>query len=135
MISTVENELTLILHSVKDNDKKAQAFAASLPDYKVKVIDLKRDSLTETQLAEIAGQMKVPVKELVDTTYEDAGNEDTHIQEMSDEDILTALIANPRLLKTPIVVLSGGECFHLMTSYDVIRQDMHHAKKNPEWKR
>jgi arsenate reductase-like glutaredoxin family protein len=131
MISNVKNELTLIFHSSKDNDKKARAFSASLPDYKVKVIDLKREELTETQVAEIAGQMHIPIKDLVDTTYEEVGKNDTRAKDLTDEGILTTLVENPMLLKTPIIMFSDGRCFHPPSSYDLIKEGME-VKSNPD---
>jgi arsenate reductase-like glutaredoxin family protein len=124
MLSTVKNELTLIYHSAKENDKKARAYCASLPDYKPKMLDLKRDQLTETQLAEIADKMQIPIKELVDASYEDACMDRTHVKQMSDEDILTVLVGNPEILKTPIVLMGDGRCFHPGSSYDLIRENM-----------
>ena len=65
MIENQPNELTLIYHSDKADDKKARAFIESVTDYVVKTLDLKRESLTETQLAEIAGKMNVRIELLI----------------------------------------------------------------------
>ena len=70
MIENQPNELTLIYHSDKAEDKKALAFIESITNYKVKTLDLKRESLTETQLAEIAGKMDMKIEQLVDFTYQ-----------------------------------------------------------------
>ena len=62
MIANQPNELTLIYHSDKADDKKARAFVESVTDYKVKTLDLKKESLTETQLVQIANKMDVKIE-------------------------------------------------------------------------
>ena len=37
----------------------------------IKTLDLAREKITETQLAQIADKMQVPIEELVDITYDD----------------------------------------------------------------
>ena len=54
MIHNEPGELTLIYHSDKQADKKARGYVESLQGFKIKTIDLAKESLTETQLAEIA---------------------------------------------------------------------------------
>lgn len=107
MIENQPNELTLIYHSDKADDKKARAFIEAITDYVVKTLDLKRESLTETQLAEIADKMNVRIETLVDLTYKDRfqmkGAESIH--EVSDADLLTLLAQIPVLIKTPITII------------------------------
>lgn len=98
MIENEPNEITLIFHSDKEEDKKMRAFVETISTYKTKTLDLKRDSLTETQLAEIATKMKVSVSGFVNQTYIDRIHSETKqgIQSMTDNDILTlnSLLSN-----------------------------------------
>ena len=50
MIENELNEITLVFHSDKDKDKKMRAFVETIATYKVKTLDLKRESITELQL-------------------------------------------------------------------------------------
>ena len=101
MIENQPNELTLIYHSDKPDDKKARAFIESITDYVVKTLDLKKESLTETQLAEIANKMDVRIELLVDFTYKDRFQmkDSASIHEVSDADLLTLLTQMPILIK------------------------------------
>ena len=74
MIENQPNELTLIYHSDKSDDKKALAFIELPTDYTVKTLDLKKQSLTETQLAEIAGKMGLAIHQLLDQRIKIAFN-------------------------------------------------------------
>src|SRR5687767_9114401 len=107
MIENQPNELTFIYHSDKADDKKGRAFIEAITDYVVKTLDLKRESLTETQLAEIANKMNVRIEMLVDLTYRDrcqmTGTESIH--QVSDADLLTLLVQIPILIKTPITIV------------------------------
>ena len=71
MIENEPRELTLIYHSEKTDDKKARAYVESLPTLAIKTLDLAKEKITETQLAQIADKMQVPIEELVDITYDD----------------------------------------------------------------
>ncbi len=71
MIENEPRELTLIYHSEKTDDKKARAYVESLPSLAIKTLDLAREKVTETQLAQIADKMQLPIEELVDITYDD----------------------------------------------------------------
>lgn len=124
MIENEPNELTLIYHSDKDDDKKARAFIETVVDYKVKTLDLKKESLTETQLAELAGKMGLPVQDLVDKTYQDQlRSEDKKITSaMWSNDLLTLLKREPILVKTPIVII-GKKAYTYASSYDLLTEN------------
>lgn len=121
MIENQPNELTLIYHSDKADDKKARAFIESVTDYVVKTLDLKRESLTETQLAEIAGKMNVRIELLIDSTYKGSFQlEDAEsIHEVSDADLLTLLTQIPILIKTPIAII-GKRAYQYTSSNDLL---------------
>jgi arsenate reductase-like glutaredoxin family protein len=121
MIENEPNELTLIYHSDKEDDKKARVFVETIVDYKVKTLDLKHEFLTETQLAEIAGKLGIPVQDLVDKTYKDQlESDDKKITDsMWSNDVLTLLKQEPVLIKTPIVLI-GKKAYTYASSYDLL---------------
>src|SRR4051812_15294126 len=121
MIENEPNELTLIYHSDKEDDKKARAFIETIVAYKIKTLDLKKESLTETQLGEIAGKMGIPVQELVDKTYKDQleSNNKKITDAMWSNDVLTLLKREPILISTPIVII-GKKAYTYASSYDLL---------------
>jgi len=124
MIENQPNELTLIYHSDKEDDKKARAFVETISDYKVKTLDLKKEPLTETQLAEIAGKMGLRVQDIVDKTYKDElESDDKNITgAMWSNDLLTLLKQEPVLIKTPIVII-GAKAYTYASSYDLLTEN------------
>jgi arsenate reductase-like glutaredoxin family protein len=125
MIENQPNELTLIYHSDKPDDKKARAFIESVNDYKVKTLDLKKDSLTETQLAEIADKMSVKIEMLFDPTYKDRfhskGPLTTH--SVTDSDLLAILSYEQILIKTPIVII-GKKAWQYDSANEILNKIM-----------
>lgn len=123
MIENQPNEITLIFHSDKDKDKKMRAFVETISTFKIKTLDLKRESLTETQLAEIANKMKVEVKDLIDESYLDAIDGEARGSEtsMSSNDILTLISKNHKLLETPILII-GKEAYHYDSAYTILEE-------------
>ena len=120
MIENEPNEITLIFHSDKDKDKKMRAFVETISTFKIKTLDLKRVTLTQTQLAEIANNLKVEVKDLIDETYMDTVKGETKEgeQSMSPNDMLTLICNNFLLLDTPILSL-GIDAYHYQSAYSI----------------
>lgn len=121
MIENQSNELTLIYHSSKPDDKKTRAYVESITSFAIKTLDIHRQSLTETQLAEIAVKMDGTIHDLIDPTYEDQAGS-VEVGKMSDADILTMLRQQPILLHTPILII-GKAAFRYTSSYDMIREN------------
>ncbi len=123
MIENQPNEITLIFHSDKDKDKKMRAFVETISTYKVKTLDLKRETLTQTQLAEIANKMKVEIKDLMDQSYMDTikGETKEGEQSMSPNDMLTLITKNFLLLETPILII-GKDAYHYHSAYTILEQ-------------
>ncbi len=124
MIENEPNEITLIFHSDKDEDKKMRAFVETISTFKIKSLDLKRDSLTETQLAEIADKMHVSINDLLDSSYMDSIKTEKGIQYlklMSRQDVLTLIKQNPTFLATPILII-GKNAFPYRSSFEMLRQ-------------
>jgi arsenate reductase-like glutaredoxin family protein len=117
-----KNEIKLIYNSSRMEEKRAVGYAEALKDHKLQTIDVTREHITETQLAELADQLGVEVRELVDeqsALYKDnfAG------KDFEDGEILRVLAQNLEMLKTPIA-LKDEKAFFVTASYDFIKQDM-----------
>jgi arsenate reductase len=121
MIENQPNEITLIYHSEKPDDRKARGYADSIKAFTLKTLDLRRDCLTETQLAEVADKLKVPIRELVDLTYADRSDR-ANIGHMDDADILNLLAHQPMLIQTPILIV-GKKAFRYDSSYALISEN------------
>ena len=123
MIENQPNEITLIFHSDKDKDKKMRAFVETISTFKIKTLDLKRDALTQTQLAEIANKMKVEIKDLIDESYMDTIKGETKEGEesMSPNDMLTLISKNFLLLETPILII-GKDAYHYKSPYQILEE-------------
>jgi arsenate reductase len=123
MIENQPNEITLIYHSDKADDRKALGYADAIPAFTLKTLDLRNESLSETQLAEMADKLGVPIRELVDPTYGDRAH-DAKVESMRDADILKLLANEPVLLHTPILIV-GKKAFRYNSSYELISENGH----------
>jgi arsenate reductase (glutaredoxin) len=119
MIENQPNELTLIYHSDKSDDKKARAYIESNTEYVVKTLDLKKEKITETQLAEIANKMESEIIMLLDPTYKDRFSDTQSSPNASDADLLTILSKEPILIHTPIAII-GKKAFQISSSYEIL---------------
>lgn len=124
MINNKENELTIIYHSSRSDDKKARAYAESLPGYAVKYLDLENEDLTETQLAEIANMLNWDLSELMDLTHSDLPQKDRQqLQSLAGEDVLKVLVKDKKLIKTPIVIV-GNKAHYYGSGYYIGKEEM-----------
>jgi len=119
MIENQSNELTLIYHSDKSDDKKARAYIESNTEYVVKTLDLKKDKITATQLAEIANKMDAEIIMLLDPTYKDRFPDAQSSPNASDADLLTILSKEPILIHTPIAII-GKKAFQYSSSNEIL---------------
>jgi arsenate reductase-like glutaredoxin family protein len=143
MIENEPRELTLIYHSEKTDDKKARAYVESFPTLTIKTLDLAREKVTETQLAQIADKMQVPIEELVDLTYDDRSTtvqQTKSIKQMDRAELLILIRHNLKLLATPILII-GDRAYKYATSYHLINEYLDEGVKsvsdavNPEEKK
>lgn len=130
MIENQPREITLIYHSEKSDDKKARGYVESLR-LSVKTLDLAREDLTETQLAQIADKMELPVDSLIDTTYYDGSStqEKDNLKKMDTTQLLTFVKHNPKLLDTPILII-GDRAYKYGTGYHLIKDNMSEGVKS-----
>jgi arsenate reductase-like glutaredoxin family protein len=126
MIENEPRELTLIYHSEKPDDKKARGYVESLPSVAIKTLDLARESITETQLAQLADKLGEPIASLIDPTYDDRENTSENkegLRQMDTTELLIVIKQNPKLLDTPIVII-GDRAYKLGSGYYLIKQYM-----------
>jgi arsenate reductase-like glutaredoxin family protein len=126
MIDNQSRELTLIYHSEKSDDKKARGYVESLRNVKIKTLDLARESITETQLAQLADKIEIPIEELIDVTYDERPGVDESkegLKAMDKTEILTMIKQNPKLLSTPIVII-GDRAYKYGSAYHLIKDRM-----------
>lgn len=117
-----KNEIKLIYNSSRMEEKRAVGYAEALKDHKLQTIDITKEHITETQLAELADQLGVNVRELIDeqsALYKDNFAD----KDFEDGEILRVLVQNLEMLKTPIA-LKDEKAFFVTSSYDFIKQDM-----------
>jgi arsenate reductase-like glutaredoxin family protein len=124
MIENQARELTFIYNSNKAEDKKARGYVESLTGYKVKTLDLTKDSLTETQIAQIANKMKENIEDLLDPTYDDhISVHKEGLKLMSRSEMLTLMANEPKLLSTPILII-GNRAYRYGSAYELIKKEM-----------
>jgi arsenate reductase (glutaredoxin) len=126
MIDNQARELTLIYHSEKTDDKKARGYVQSLPDVTIKTLDLAREPITETQLAQLADKIEIPIEELIDITYDERDNTGENkegLRKMDPTEILTMIKQNPKLLRTPILII-GDRAYKYGSAYHLIKDKM-----------
>jgi arsenate reductase (glutaredoxin) len=124
MIDNQPRELTLIYHSEKSDDKKARGYVESLPTLAIKTLDLAKEPITETQLAQLADKLEMKIEDLVDPTFDERSNTKENkqgIKEMDRQEMLTYIKHNPKLLSTPILII-GDRAFKYGSAYELIKE-------------
>ena len=124
MIDNQPRELTLIYHSEKPDDKKARGYVESLPTLAIKTLDLAKESLTETQLVQLADKLEIPIEDLIDPTYDDRKNTPNNkegLKILDNNSALTLIKHNPKLLITPILII-GSRAYKYGSAYQLIKE-------------
>ncbi len=124
MIHNEKAELTLIYNSDKHEDKKARGYVESLTGFTIKTIDLSKESITETQLAEIAGKMNCGVEDLLDPTFDDhISVHKEGLKLMDRQSLLTLMTHDTKLINTPIAII-GKHAYKFGSGYAFIKEKM-----------
>jgi arsenate reductase-like glutaredoxin family protein len=124
MIHNEEAELTLIYNSDKHDDKKARGYVESLGGFKIKTIDLAKESITETQLAEVAGKLNCSIEDLLDPTFDDhISVHKEGLKLMDRQSLLTLMTHDPKLINTPIAII-GKHAYKFGSGYAFIKEKM-----------
>lgn len=124
MINNEAGELTLIYNSEKQNDRKARGYVESLPGFTIKTLDLSKEKITETQLAEVADKMSVGIEELLDPSYDDhVSVHKEGLRLMDRHSLLTLMVHDPKLINTPIAII-GKSAYKFGSGYEFIKEKM-----------
>jgi arsenate reductase (glutaredoxin) len=124
MIHNETGELTLIYNSDKDTDKKARGYVESLQGFKIKTIDLSKESITETQLAEIADKLHCGIEDMLDPTYDDhISVHKEGLNLMDRQSLLTLMTHDTKLINTPIAII-GKHAYKFGSGYAFIQEKM-----------
>ena len=124
MINNETGELTLIYNSEKHDDKLARGYVESLQGFKIKTLDLAKEKITETQLAEVADKMNVGIEDLLDPTYDDhISVHKEGLNLMDRQSMLTLMVHDPKLISTPIAII-GKHAYKFGSGYAFIKEKM-----------
>ena len=132
MIDNEPRELTLIYHSEKADDKKARGYVESLPSLAIKTLDLAKESMTETQLAQLADKMEVDIADLMDPSFDERADTPQNkegLRAMEKTEVLTMIKQNPKLLDTPILII-GNKAYKYGSAYDLIKERLAEGVKS-----
>lgn len=124
MIHNETGELTLIYNSDKHDDKKARGYVESLQGFKIKTIDLAHESITETQLAEIADKLNCAIEDMLDPSFDDHISVHKEGLKMMDrQSLLTLMTHDRKLILTPIAII-GKRAYKFGSGYGFIKEKM-----------
>jgi arsenate reductase-like glutaredoxin family protein len=124
MIQNESAELTLIFNSDKVADKKARGYVEALQGFTLKTIDLSKETITETQLAEIADKLNCAIEDMLDPTYDDHISVHTEgLKLMDRQSLLTLMTHDTKLINTPIAII-GKHAYKFGSGYDFIKEKM-----------
>lgn len=113
-----KKEIILIYNSEKKQDRTAMAYAASVGGYQLNEKDLSKNTLTSTQIVEIANDLGLQVLDLVDKQSDYYINE-VKSTDLSNEEVLKLMTLHPEMIKTPIAMMND-EIFLVKSSYDFV---------------
>lgn len=114
VIAKSNREITLYYNSESQIGKQGYAYAQS-SDKKVRGIDISKTKVTGTQWSELAENLHIPIKDLIDTEHPDFIKEyGEEPVSMEDHDWLKIIQHSPKLVTYPIVIM--GEEYHQLTS-------------------
>lgn len=96
-------EITVIYDLNKRGGREALAYAKQIAQ-NVNEIDISRQPLTRTQLAELMDKLNVGIDEMIDKTNELYQDKYAEV-DMDENGWLEVLVHNPSMIKTPIGIL------------------------------
>ncbi|MBK8566829.1 MAG: hypothetical protein IPN76_26735 [Saprospiraceae bacterium] len=117
-IATSKRQITFIYNSDSVRAKKALALIQT-KELPIREIDVLNTKLTGEQIAEIAGNLHLPIQEMVNEEHP-FFKEHFGSAEFSDMDLLTMIEHNPQILKQPIAML-GDKTILVDTPTDVLQ--------------
>ncbi|MBK6263560.1 hypothetical protein JKA74_00820 [Marivirga sp. S37H4] len=123
-------EVRFIYNSNQIKERKTLAYIKSLDKHYINEVDIYKQTLTERQLAELAGKLNVHVGELLDEESEFYKDNLTDSQ-LETNDILVLIKNNPDILKTPIVEYGKSADF-VGSAYDFNNIDLEFESNKDE---
>jgi arsenate reductase-like glutaredoxin family protein len=117
-----KNEILFIYNSQDLSDRQALGYISCLPNWKIKEVDLDKESFTELQIKQLADMLNVEPKEIVDQSS-DLYKKMYASASLSEKDMIKALSQSPKLIKTPIAVFHN-QAKSLGSPYQVVKWDM-----------
>ncbi len=107
-----KGELLLVYNADRLSDRTTYGYAKGLKNFVLKSIDVNKSILTELQIIEFAKKLGIPLRRLLDSTYETGS--------IADKDVPKLLLNNPEMMKTPIVIFHDSaefvhSPFHLLS--------------------
>ena len=124
-IEIMENEMLFIYNSNSVKDKVALGYVKPTTEYKVKEFNIRQETLTETQLKEIADRLSVQPKDLMDSSSSIYMDKYANAN-LSEQDILIALKHEPDLMRTPIA-LYKNEAHFVGSKYEYVKKDLSYS--------
>lgn len=117
-IATSDKQITLFYSSKSIRAKKALAYAKAegLP---IQEIDILKENLTGTQIAELADRLKIEIKELINQQHPAYKQKFEH-HNLSERDWIKMIQHNPEIMKQPIA-LHGDMTILVETPSDIIK--------------
>ncbi|WP_252732533.1 MULTISPECIES: arsenate reductase family protein [Cellulophaga] len=114
VISTDNKKITLYYNSESSIGKQCYAYVQS-SDKKVLGVDVSKTNVSGTQWGELASNLNIPVKDLLDVDHPDFKNEyGEDFIDMEPHHWMKILEKNPRLIQFPILVF--GEKYYQLKS-------------------
>ncbi|MFC4633235.1 arsenate reductase family protein [Dokdonia ponticola] len=117
-IATSDRQITLFYSSKSIRAKQTLAYAKAegLP---IQEIDILRQRLTGTQIAELADRLHIEIKDLVNQEHPSYTSSFEH-HNFSDDDWIKMIRHNPKIMKQPIA-LRGDITILVETPTDIIK--------------
>ncbi len=121
-METSNRELIFIYNQTQRKDKTFLARAKDLPRVKLNEINVDKEPLAGTLLAEIAQGLGVEIQELLETDHEEMPEKAPTKQ----EDVIALIRKSPVLLRTPIAI--KGNIFRFIKEFKDIHDlgNFHH---------
>jgi arsenate reductase-like glutaredoxin family protein len=121
-----KNEVLFIYNSENHKEKEALAYVKSLAHYRAKELDVNQESISPTQLKDIAKHCGYKLTRLLNERHPKYMH--TEIKNLGEADLLTLLSKKPFLLHTPFILWhDGGK--HLSNKYEIVSEDLELNKK------
>ncbi len=117
-----KKEILFIYNSNDLQDRQALGYAKSLPNHKVKELDLQKDNFTETQVKQIADLLEVEPVSLMDRSSDTFKKSFANV-DLSGSDALKAMASKPELIKTPIAVYND-QAVSIRSPFQLVKQDL-----------